>query len=175
VTTPADIAATVSATGDLPLSFASDSRLFALNLFLMTAFTCLGGLVAAKMARALWRSRHLDRLRAPVSVWRLAWLFAGLAACVRCGTEAVNLWAWNPADAETTALVLMAKRWIDPLALLLAGGWMTLVTLASPGMEAQLRREPHPVPFWASLPELRRPAAIVLLSFAAAVGVAVTR
>ncbi len=159
----------------LPTSFDGDARLFGLNLFLMTAFMCLGFMMAASMARSIWTHRRGDKLRHPVTIWRLAWLLAGSAAFLRSGTEAMNLWAWNPLDPVTTARVIMAKRWIDPAALLLAGGWMTLVILANAGMEAQLQKQPFPLAMWASLPSLRRPAAIVLLSLVAAVGVACTR
>lgn len=159
----------------LPTSFNGDGELFGLNLFLMTAFMCLGALIAGRMARAVWVNRRSDAPLHPITVWRMAWFFAGAAAFLRCGTEAMNLWAWNPADIRTTARVLMAKRWIDPAALLLAAGWMVLVTLSDAGMTAQLTRQPYPVPFWASLPSLKRPLAIVLLSLVAAIGVTVTR
>jgi hypothetical protein len=159
----------------MPSSFDGDGQLFGLNLFLMTAFMCLGALIAARMARALWVNRSGDHRRDPVTIWRLAWLLAGVAVFLRCGTEAMTLWAWNPADAGTTARVLMAKRWIDPVALLFAGSWMVLVTLSNAGMTEQLTRRPYPVHLWASLPTLKRPAAIVLLSLIAAIGVTVTR
>lgn len=159
----------------LPASFNGDGELFALNLFMMTAFMCLGLLMAGAMARAVWRHRSQDLLRHPVTIWRLAWLFAGSALFLRCGTEAMNLWAWNPADPVTTARVLMAKRWIDPAALVLASAWMMLVTLSNTAMEQQLSRRPLPVDMWARLPALRRPAAVILLSLVAAVGVALTR
>ena len=159
----------------LPASFDNDGQLFGLNLFLMTAFMCLGLMLAGRMAAALWRDRGRDRLRHPLAIWRLAWLMAGAAAFLRCGTEAMNLWAWSPLDPVTTARVWMAKRWVDPAALVLAGGWMTLVTLADAGMAEQLLKRPYPVNVWASLPALRRPAAVVLLSLVAAVGVACTR
>lgn len=160
---------------NLPSSFDGDGQLFGLNLFLMTAFMCLGALIAGRMARALWVNRHEDRRRDPVTIWRLAWLLAGAAVFLRSGTEAMTLWAWNPADVRTTARVLMAKRWIDPVALLIVGAWMVLVTLSSAGMTEQLTRRPYPVRLWASLPTLKRPLAIVLLSLVAAIGVAVTR
>lgn len=159
----------------LPASFNGDGELFALNLFLMTAFMCLGLLMAGAMARAIWRHRGQDLPRHPVTIWRLAWLFAGAALFLRCGTEAMNLWAWNPADPVTTARVLMAKRWIDPAALMFASAWMMLVTLSNTAMEQQLTRRPLPVDMWARLPALRRPAAVILLSLIAAVGVALTR
>ena len=159
----------------MPTSFNGDGGLFGVNLFLMTAFMCLGAMMAGRMARAVWLNRETDRWSHPVTVWRVAWLLAGLAAFLRCGTEAMNLWAWNPADVRTTARVLMAKRWIDPIALLLAAGWMGLVLLSDAGMTAQLSRQPYPVPFWASVPSLKRPLAIMLVSLIAAVGVAVTR
>lgn len=159
----------------LPTSFDNDGLLYGINLFLMTAFMSLGMMMAAAMARAIWVNRHCDLPLHPVTIWRTAWLLAGAAAFLRCGTEAINLWAWSPADPVTTAHVLMGKRWIDPLALLFASGWMVLVNLADAGMTVQLRKQPYPVPMWASLPSLRRPIAIVLLSLFAAVGVAVTR
>lgn len=159
----------------LPTSFNGDGGLFGLNLFLMTAFMCLGVLMAGRMARAIWVNRQRDALLHPVTVWRMAWFLAGAAAFLRCGTEAMNLWAWNPADVRTTARVLMAKRWIDPAALLLAGCWMVLVTLSDAGMTEQLTKRPYPVHLWVSLPSLRRPLAIVLLSLVAAIGVTVTR
>lgn len=159
----------------LPTSFDGDGGLFGLNLFLMTAFMCLGALMAGRMAKAIWVNRHQDALLHPVTVWRAAWLLAGFAAFLRCGTEAMSLWAWNPADVRTTARVLMAKRWIDPAALLFAAGWMVLVTLSDAGMTEQLTRQPYPVPFWANLPSLKRPLAIVVLSLVASIGVAVTR
>jgi hypothetical protein len=164
-----------AAGSSLPGSFGEDGALFGLNLFLMTAFMCLGLMMAGRMARGIWISRRRDRATHPVTIWRAAWLLAGVAAFLRCGTEAMNLWAWNPADPVTTARVLMAKRWIDPAALVFAAGWMVLVTLADAGMTAQLRKRPYPVPMLASLPSLRRPLAIVLVSLVAAVGVALTR
>ena len=159
----------------LPTSFDDDGVLYGLNLFLMTAFMCLGLTMAGGMARAIWCNRRRDLPRHPVTVWRAAWLLAGAAAFLRCGSEAMNLWAWNPADPVTTARVLMAKRWVDPAALLFALGWMVLVILADAGMTEQLRKQPFPICMMARLPSLRRPLAIVLLSLVAAVGVACTR
>lgn len=164
-----------SAHSSMPTSFNNDGQLFGFNLFLMTAFMCLGLLMAARLFRALWRDRLVDGSRDPVTIWRMAWCCAAMAAFLRCGIEAMNLWAWNPADPVTTARVIMAKRWVDPVALIFAAGWMVLVMLSSTSMEQQLRKRPFPVEMWARLPELRRPAAIVVLSFVAAVGVAITR
>ena len=159
----------------LPVTFNGDLQLFGLNLFLMSAFTLLGALMVSRMTRAIWRNRGVDQPRAPVTVWRLAWTCAGAAAFLRCGTEAMTLWAWNPHDVVTTARVLMAKRWIDPASLVFAAGWMALVTLSDAGMTEQLRKQPFPIPMLASLPSLKRPLAIILLSLVAAVGVAATR
>ncbi|WP_174296991.1 hypothetical protein [Sphingomonas bacterium] len=164
-----------SAGSALPTSFDGDGQLFGLNLFLMTAFMCLGLMLAGSMAQAIVRNRRRDRPRHPVTIWRAAWMLAGSAVCLRCGTEAMTLWAWNPAEPVATARVLMAKRWIDPAALVIAGGWMVLVILANAAMQEQLRKQPFPVNMWASLPSLRRPAAVLLLSLVAAVGVACTR
>ena len=141
----------------MPTSFNDDGRLFAFNLFLMTAFTCLASMMAARLVRSLWRDRNIDEVRDPVTIWRMAWCCASTAAFLRCGIEAMNLWAWSPTDPVTTARVIMAKRWIDPLALLFASGWMLLVLLSSTGMEQQLRKRPYPIDIWARLPALRPP------------------
>ena len=142
---------------------------------MMTAFMCLGLMTAGSMGRSVWRNRGRDRLRYPVTIWRLAWLFAGGAVFLRCGAEAMNLWAWNPADPVTAAKVILAKRWIDPVALIFVGAWMMLVTLSNTAMEQQLTKRPYPVDMWARLPSLRRPMAVVLLTFTAAIGVALTQ
>ncbi len=159
----------------LPTSFDGDGRLYGFNLFLMTAFMCLGLMLAASMARGILVNRRADRPRHPVTIWRAAWMLAGLAVFLRCGAEAMTLWAWSPADPATTARVLMAKRWVDPASLALTAGWMTLVILSNAAMQEQLRKQPFPVNMWASLPSLGRPAAVVALSLVAAVGVACTR
>jgi hypothetical protein len=158
-----------------PISFNDDGQLFGVNLCLMTAFMCLGLVLAGGKARAIWLNRDRDLPSHPVTIWRASWFIAGMAAFLRCGTEAMNLWAWSPADPAMTAAVLMAKRWIDPIALACAAGWMVLVILANTAMEEQLRKRPFPVDMWASRSSLRRPLAIVVLSFVAAVGVAITR
>lgn len=159
----------------LPASFNDDAELYGFNLFLMTAFMCLGLMMVVSMVRPIWRCRHRDRPRHPVTIWRLAWLFAGGAMFLRCGTEAMSLWAWNPADPVTTARVLMAKRWIDPVALVSAGTWVMIVVLSNTAMEQQLIKLPLPVNMWARVPSLKRPLAVVLLSLVAAIGVALTR
>ena len=158
----------------LPVSFNDDGQLFAFNLFLMTAFMCLGMMMSGRMARAIWHCRSIDMPRHPVTIWRVAWLLAGAAVFLRCGTEAMNLWAWNPADPVTTARVLMAKRWIDPASLTLTTGWMVLVVLSNSVMEKQLTRRPYPINMLTRLPTLRRPLLVILLSLVAAVGVAST-
>lgn len=158
-----------------PVSFNGDAELFGLNLFLMTAFMWLGLMMAGAMVRAIWQHRHWNRPRHQVTIWRLAWLFAGCAVFLRCGAEAMSLWAWDPADPETTARMLMVKRWIDPLALAFVGAWMMLVVLSNTAMEQQLSRLPLPVNMATRLPSLQRPLAVVLLSLVAAIGVVLTR
>lgn len=159
----------------MPTSFNNDGQLFAFNLFLMTALGCLASMMAVRLVHSLWRDRAIENLRDPVTIWRMAWCCASTAAFLRCGIEAMNLWAWNPLDPVTTERVIMAKRWVDPLALVFAGGWMLLMLLSNTAMERQLRKRPYPINVRARLPALRQPAAVVLLSFVAAVGVAITR
>ena len=158
-----------------PPSFNGDGRLFAFSLFLMTAFMCLGLMKAGKQLRDLWCNRATDRWPHPVTIWRLLLFFAGSGVFLRCGSEAMNLWAWNPQDPTTTARVMMSKRWVDLAALGCAAAWMTIATLSSNAMIAHLRQKPLPVNLWASIHTLKRPAVVVAISLFAAVGVVVTR
>ena len=148
---------------------------FGWGAYVVAAMSLLGVLMAGHMARAIWLNRDRDAMLEPVTVWRIAWLVAGIAAFLRWGTEAMNLWAWNPGDVRTSAHVLLAKRWLDPLALIFAAGWMVLILLSETGITEQLTKKPYPVRLWSSLPALRRPLDIIVLSLVAAIGVTVTR
>ncbi len=62
----------------LPTSFDGDGRLYGLNLFLMTAFMCLGLMLAASMARGDPRATAGPTARATRSPsGALAWMLAG--------------------------------------------------------------------------------------------------
>ncbi|SFP98680.1 hypothetical protein [Sphingomonas rubra] len=50
-----------------------------------------------------------------------------------------------------------------------------MAVLAGRSLIAQLRREPLPVDMWATMPQLARPALVVVLCFIAAIGVVLTR
>jgi hypothetical protein len=126
------------------------------------------------MAGAIWLNRRIYVFFRTVTVWQIDWQLAGLATFFRCGAQAMNLWAWNPVDVCTNTRQGMAKRLIDPAATLLAAGWLTLVTPSDAGMAEQLKERRYRVRLWSASP-LRRPLAIVALSFIAAIGVRVTR
>ncbi|WP_288413884.1 hypothetical protein [uncultured Novosphingobium sp.] len=152
----------------IPRSFNDDASLFLFNLFGMTAMTFLSVMMAGKQARRIWVQRHFNHPKDPVTIYRAILFFAGMGLFLRCGAEAMNLWGWNPNDPVTTARVLMAKRWIDPIALCCGIIWMTLAILGEPGVEHQLRKVPLPVDMWSRWPALMRAVAVVVLSFAAA-------
>lgn len=152
----------------IPRSFNDDASLFLFNLFGMTAMTFLAVMMAGKQLRRIWLQRFRDHPKDPVTIYRTILFFAGTGLFLRCGAEAMNLWGWNPDDPVTTARVLMAKRWIDPIALACGIIWMTLAILGEPGVEHQLRKAPLPVDMWSRWPALMRAVAVVVLSFAAA-------
>ena len=147
-----------------PPSFNGDPTLFAWNLFLMTAGMFLGFMLAARQAQRIWAQRTFDHPLHPVTLYRAITLFAAAALTIRCGTEALNLWGWNPADPVTYARVVMAKRWFDPVALGFGFSWMTIVVLGEPGIEYKLRSGPLPVDMWSRWPVLARAFGIVILS-----------
>lgn len=89
--------------------------------------------------------------------------------------EAASLWGWNSADPRATVASAYLKRVLDPVAAALVGAGLGMSVLAGRSLIAQLRREPLPVDMWATMPQLVRPALVVLASFVAAIGVALTR
>jgi hypothetical protein len=162
-------AKSVAATpAEMPPSFNDGTELFLFNLFIMTAATFLGAMMTGKQARRIWVQRWIDHPKNPVTIYRAILLFAALGLTLRCAASAMELWGWNPDDPETVARVLMAKRWIDPIAVACGGAWMGLAILGEPGVEYQLRKAPLPVDMWSRWPALMRASAVVVLSFTAA-------
>ena len=157
-----------TATALAPPSLADNPALLAWNLFVMTAAFCLGLMMAGKQARRIWAQRIYDHPKDPVSIHRAILFLAATGICLRCGAEAMTLWGWNPDDPTTTARVVMAKRWIDPIALGCGMIWMSLAILGEPGIEHQLRKAPLPVDMWSRWPALMRALGVVILSFTAA-------
>lgn len=151
-----------------PPSFNGAASLFLFNLFAMTASTFLGAMMTGKQARRIWIQKKYDHPKDPVTIYRAILMFAALGLTLRGGAAAMELWGWNPSDPVTTARVLMAKRWIDPIALGCGAIWMGLAILGEPGIEHQLRKAPLPVDMWSRWPQLVRAGAVVILSFVAA-------
>lgn len=152
----------------IPPSFNGDGPLFLFNLFLMTATTFIGIMMTGKQARRIWVQRFHDHPLDPVSIYRFILLFAACGITLRCAAAAMELWGWNPKDPVTVARVMMAKRWLDPIAVFCGLFWMLLANLGEPGVEHQLRKAPLPVDMWSRWPTLVRAAAVVALSFGAA-------
>lgn len=152
-----------------PPSFNNDPSLFMWNLFLMTAGFFLGLMLVGRQGGIIWRQRRYDHPLDPVSLYRLITLLAGFALTIRCGAEALSLWGWNPQDPVISARTMMAKRWLDPIALTCGFIWMAIVLLGEPGIEHQLRKAPLPVDMWSRWPVLVRALLVIALSFAAAI------
>lgn len=152
----------------LPPSFNDGASLFLFNLFIMTAATFLGAMMVGKQSSRIWVQRRYDHPKDPVTIYRLITLFAGIGLTLRCAAAAMELWGWNPDDPVTVARVMMAKRWLDPIAVGCGLIWMGLVILGEPGVEHQLRKAPLPTDLWSRWPALARAGGIVILSFVAA-------
>lgn len=152
----------------IPPSFNGGGSLFLFNLFVMTATTFVGAMMAGKQARRIWMQRRYDHPKDPVSIYRFILFAAACGLTLRCGSAAMELWGWNPEDPVTIARVMMAKRWLDPIAVGFGMIWMTLAILGEPGVEHQLRKAPLPVDMWSRWPVLARAAGVVALSFVAA-------
>jgi len=158
-----------------PPSFDGHGWLVVVNLAGMTAVCVVAAMFAVDALFAWRRNRGQDLWNHPVTIWRVAGFCFACAIVIRCGGEAVSLWNWNPRDPAATGWFLTLKRFMDPFALLFGVTGLGMLYLSSRGMVAQLRRRPFPIDMWASLPMLKRPAAIGILSLIAAIGVVSTR
>ncbi|WP_419808396.1 hypothetical protein [Sphingomonas sp.] len=158
-----------------PPSFDGHGWLVVINLAGMTAVCVLAVMFAVDAVAAFWRNRHRDMLTHPVTIWRAAGFCFACGIALRTGAEALVLWNWNPVDPIRTGWWTMLKRYLDPVSLCFAVTGLGVLYLSARGMVGQLRRRPFPIDMWASLPMLKRPAAIGLLSLIAAIGVVSTR
>lgn len=172
------LSAQAVATGPMtaaPPSFDGHGWLVVVNLAFFTAVAIIGAMFACEQVRHLWRNRHRDTVKHPVTIWRLMGLLLFTAAALRCGAAAAMLWKWNPQDPGGTGWVLTMQRFVDPIALTFGVAAMAIFVLSARGVVDQLRREPPAKAMWLSVPQLRRPAYIALLSLIAAIGVVSTR
>lgn len=152
----------------LPPSFNGDPGLFVFNLFTMTGafFVCV--MLMGRQVSKIWHDRFRDYPTNPICVYRtISLLGVAVAGTLFTGAEALYLWSYDPNLPAITARAIMAKRWIDPIA---AGFLMlsaSLIVVAEPGIEYQLRRSPLPLDLWSRWPTLTRGALVMIFSFAA--------
>lgn len=158
-----------------PPSFDGQGWLFVVNLWTFTAGFYLTLMFVAWQGWHIWRNRRRDGLRHPVTIWRVTGFLMAAGLCLRCGGEAFNLWSWDPRLPEQMARALTFKRFVDPVAWSLGMAGLTLFSLSARGLVPQLRKQPFAVPIWASLPMLKRPAAVVALTLVASIGVVTFR
>lgn len=158
-----------------PPSFDGHGWLVVVNLAGMSFAFIVATMFAYDAWRAVRRNRGLDLPNHPVSIWRWAGLCFATGIGIRTFFAAVTLWNWDPRDPVGTGWYLTLQRFADPIGLAFGLAGLGILYLSAPGMVAHLRRRPFPIRMWASLPMLRRPAAIALLSLIAAVGVVSTR
>lgn len=152
----------------MPPSFNDGASLFLFNLFVMTAATFLGAMMVGKQSSRIWSQRIWDHPKDPVTIYRVITLFFAVGLTLRCGASAMELWGWNPGDPATVARVMMAKRWLDPIAVGCGLFSLSLVILGEPGIEFQLRKAPLTTDLWSRWPTLARALGVVVLSFVAA-------
>lgn len=158
-----------------PPSFDGHGWLVVVNLAFMTACFVLFSMLAVNMAVSMWANRAQDSWRHPVTIWRMIGLLLGVAGFIRFGFGAAVLWGWNPDYPDATGLLLTLQRVFDPIAALCGVAAIATFKVSERGMVEQLRRRPFPIDMWSSLPMLKRPAAIAILSLIAAIGVVSTR
>lgn len=158
-----------------PPSFDGLGWLYALNLTVFTAGFYLLLMLAGWLWFEMRKYRGQDKPSDPINVWRRVGFLISVGFCLRCGAEAFNLWAWDTTDPTATSNALQAKRFLDPIGAAFGFAGVATFALSLRGMTWQLRRQPFPVNMWASLPMMKRPAAIVALTLFASIGVVWTR
>jgi hypothetical protein len=165
----------ISHSGLAQPGFVGQEWLVAFNLGIMTAgfFLCL--MLSGSLAQYGWRCRHRDSWGSPANVARRIILAFALSGVLRYGGEAASLWGWDPSDPRATIRAAYTKRILDMPAAILFWTGLAMAVLGSRSFLMMLRRDPLPVKMWATLPQLGRPVAVVVLSFAAAIGVVLTR
>lgn len=153
----------------LPPSFNGDASLFVLNLFVMTGgfFVCI--MLIGRQFGKIWNDRFRDHPTNPICVYRtISLLGISVAGALFTGAEALYLWTYDPELPATTARAIMAKRWIDPIAVISLMVSASLIVVAEPGIESQLRRSPLPMDLWSRWPTLVRGGLVIFFSFTAA-------
>lgn len=156
-------------------AFEGHGWLVVANLTVFTAGFYLLVALTVWLLSEMWRYRRVDGWHEPVTIYRRIGLAWAIGFALRCFGEAYSIWAWNPADPAATAMALHLKRLLDPVSAGFGLAGIAQFVLALPGMKPQLRKRPFPLDMWATLPMLKRPALVVLLCFAGAVGVTLTR
>lgn len=158
-----------------PPSFDGHGWLVVINLACMTFATVVALMFAIDAIRAARRNRGRDLPSHPVSIWRRAGFCFAMGIFITRGFGALVLWNWDPLKPAATGWYLTLQRFADLPAMAFGLAGLAFFYLSAPGMTAQLRRRPFPIDMWASLPMLKRPAWIALLSLIAALGVVSTR
>lgn len=158
-----------------PPSFDGHGWLFAVNLTIFTA----GFYLFAMLAGWLWMERRRyqgqDGPREPVTVWRTIGICISVGFCLRCGAEAYNLWAWDPRAPAATGAAQQVKRFVDVVAFSIGARGMALFFLSGRSMTIQLRKNPREVIVRPTLPMLKKPLAIVILTFATSIAITALR
>lgn len=163
-----------------PPSFDGHGWLVVINMVWMTVGFVLFTSLWVNMLGDAWRARATDKWRHPVTIWRMIGFLLGFAGMLRFGIGASVLWGWNPEAPHWTGMLLTLQRLIDPVAATCGLAAIAMFKLSqggnhAGGMQEQLRKQPFPIDMWASLPMLKGPLAVTVLSLIAAIGVVSTR
>lgn len=152
-----------------PPSFNGAGWLVAINLGVMTTGFLIASMIAAALIRDWWGTRRTDAAMSPAGIYlRLGILFS-VGMTLRTGAAAANLWGWNPDTPLTTGMVLFITRLIDPVAATAGMAGLVIHSLAKPGMNEQLRREPVVVSLWQPREMIRRMISLGIMSMALAI------
>ncbi|WBO22312.1 hypothetical protein [Sphingomonas abietis] len=165
-----------------PPSFEGHDWLYILNLFVFLAGTGVCAMLFLKLATDSVRcllapenSPDHDGWSSPIQLYRRIGMLWSFAFALRCFAEMQSLWRWGPLDAHGDGRGMALKRMLDPISADIGFLGLALLFLSLPGITYQLRKEPHPINMWISLPLLKRPGGLVLCYLGCAIAVVVFR
>lgn len=158
-----------------PPSFDGNGWLFAVNLTIFTAGFYLFAMLAGWLILERRRYAGQDRPYDPISIWRKIGTCIAVGFCLRCAAEAYNLWAWDPRSPENIAAAQQVKRFLDVPAFCIGGYGLALFFLSGRSMAIQLRKAPMEVIVRPTLPMLKKPLLIVVLTFLASIAITALR
>lgn len=160
-----------------PPSFANNPVLYATSLGSITAMAFLMAMVAGWMARDIWLDRLYVHPKTALTAFRVILFSAATSSFLRSLPDAIYMYAWNEASQDQMRVILLCKRVADSMSIAPGAIWVLALLLAYPSIAHNLKTASgrYTTDLWSPWPQLLRPLAAVVLIFAIASLVAISK